>query len=154
LVFSPSAHVIQSRSLYNNTPTNAPVSTCRVYSCSRVSCSRVFPVPTRRHFHIKEQPRPVITEHHVAFPADGPVVRDVRQDLLVRIHGTSSSADRQWAAVFSRGYLSCLEQIRPHRRDEDWSSSLRQTFFANTMDVQIQLLMKNLQGLVVVGSSR
>jgi hypothetical protein len=56
--------------------------------------------------------------------------------------------------VFSRGYLSCLEQIRPHRRDEDWSSSLRQTFFANTMDVQIQLLMKNLQGLVVVGSSR
>jgi hypothetical protein len=33
--------------------------------------------------------------------------------------------------------MSWLGQIRPHRRDEAWSASLWQTFFAMTMGVQI-----------------
>ncbi len=33
--------------------------------------------------------------------------------------------------------MSWLGQIRPHRRDEDWSAILWQTFFATSMGAQI-----------------
>jgi hypothetical protein len=36
--------------------------------------------------------------------------------------------------------LSCLGQIRPHRRDESWSVSLWQTFFSTSMDAQIPVI--------------
>jgi hypothetical protein len=36
--------------------------------------------------------------------------------------------------------MSWLGQIRPHRRDEAWSASLWQTFFAMTMGAQIPVI--------------
>ena len=36
--------------------------------------------------------------------------------------------------------MSWLGQIRPHRRDEAWSASLWQTFFATSVGAQIPLL--------------
>jgi hypothetical protein len=36
--------------------------------------------------------------------------------------------------------MSCLGQIRPHRRNEAWSASLWQTFFAMTMGAQIPVI--------------
>jgi hypothetical protein len=36
--------------------------------------------------------------------------------------------------------MSWLGQIRPHRRDESWSASLWQTFFAASVGAQIPLL--------------
>jgi hypothetical protein len=36
--------------------------------------------------------------------------------------------------------MSWLGQIRPHRRDEAWSTSLWQTFFAMTMGAQIPVI--------------
>ncbi len=36
--------------------------------------------------------------------------------------------------------MSCLGQIRTHRRDEAWSASLWQTFFVMTMGAQIPVL--------------
>ncbi len=36
--------------------------------------------------------------------------------------------------------MSCLGQIRPHRRDETWSTSLWQTFFTTSVGAQIPLL--------------
>jgi hypothetical protein len=39
--------------------------------------------------------------------------------------------------------MSCLGQIRPHRRDEAWSASLCQTFFVMTMGTQIPIIVEN-----------
>ena len=36
--------------------------------------------------------------------------------------------------------MSCLGQIRPHRRDESWSSSLWQTFVSTSMGAQIPMM--------------
>ncbi len=36
--------------------------------------------------------------------------------------------------------MSCLGQIRSHRRDETWSASLRQTFFSASIGAQIPLI--------------
>ena len=36
--------------------------------------------------------------------------------------------------------MSCLGQIRPHRRDESWSASLWQTFFSTSMGAQIPVI--------------
>jgi hypothetical protein len=38
--------------------------------------------------------------------------------------------------------MSCPGQIRPHRRDEDWSDSLCQTFFDMTMGDQIPVIVE------------
>ncbi len=40
--------------------------------------------------------------------------------------------------------MSWLGQIRPHRRDEAWSASLCQTFFATSMGAQIPLIAEKL----------
>jgi hypothetical protein len=45
--------------------------------------------------------------------------------------------------------MSWLGQISPHRRDEDWSTSLWQTFFVTVMDDQIPVITQN--PLVVCG---
>jgi hypothetical protein len=38
--------------------------------------------------------------------------------------------------------MSCLGQIRSHRRDEAWSASFWQTFFARTMGAQIPVIVE------------
>jgi hypothetical protein len=45
--------------------------------------------------------------------------------------------------------MSWLGQIRPHRRDESWSTSLCQTFFVTSMDAQIPVIAE--KPLVVCG---
>jgi hypothetical protein len=39
--------------------------------------------------------------------------------------------------------MSCLGQIRPHRRYESWSASLWQTFFSTSMGAQIPVIAEN-----------
>jgi hypothetical protein len=39
--------------------------------------------------------------------------------------------------------MSWLGQIRPHHRDEAWSASLWQTFFAASVGTQLPLLLGN-----------
>ena len=48
--------------------------------------------------------------------------------------------------------MSWLGQISPHRRDETWSVSLCQTFFAMTMGVQIPVIPE--KTLVACGSRK
>ncbi len=45
--------------------------------------------------------------------------------------------------------MSCLGQIRTHRRDESWSASLWQTFFSTSMGAQIPVITE--QPLAVCG---
>ncbi len=51
----------------------------------------------------------------------------------------SQEADAPKRILFFKP-MSWLGQIRPHRRDESWSTSLWQTFFSTSMGAQIPVI--------------
>ncbi len=64
--------------------------------------------------------------------------------LRTELAGLESQEEDAPKRIPSFKPMSWLGQIRPHRRDEAWSASLLQTFFAMTMGAQIPLIAEKL----------
>jgi hypothetical protein len=60
--------------------------------------------------------------------------------LRAEMAGLESQAEDAPKRILFFKPMSWLGQIRPHRRDEAWSASLRQTFFATSMGAQIPVI--------------
>jgi hypothetical protein len=73
------------------------------------------------------------SQQSIVSTVEDSVVRTVMDDL------ESQEEDAPKRILFFKP-MSRLGQIRPHRRDEAWSASFWQTFFARTMGSQIPVI--------------
>ena len=71
---------------------------------------------------------PLCTQQRVVDTVEDSVLRTEMQNL------ESEEEDAPRRVLYFKS-MSWLGQIRPHRRDEAWSASLRQTFFASCVGV-------------------
>jgi hypothetical protein len=74
----------------------------------------------------------------LSFHSHQRVVDTVEDSVLkMEIAGLESQEEDAPKRILFFKTMSCLGQIRSHRRDESWSSSLWETFFSTSMGAQI-----------------